>query len=199
VGLTQSAVEGTSEGPEDADRALLGAVVAGDRQALAGLYDRYAPVLMALGLRMLGASGEAEDLVHDVFLEAWQRAGDYDPARGSVRTWLLVRLRSRALDRLRARSRSKASPVDPLEQLQERPAEEAPELTPDRAAVRQAVQALSNEQRVVLELGYFHGLSASEIAHHIGVPIGTVKSRITSGLAKLRAGLNPAGREGGSR
>lgn len=199
VGLSQSAVEGTSEGPEDADRALLGAIVAGDRQALAGLYDRYAPVLMALGLRMLGVHGEAEDLVHDVFLEAWQRAGDYDPRRGSVRTWLLVRLRSRALDRLRARTRSKPSPVDLFDQPPERQAqEEDPELTPDRAAVRRAVQTLSNEQRVVLELAYFSGLSASEIAHHIGVPIGTVKSRITSGLAKLRAGLNPLP-EGGSR
>jgi RNA polymerase sigma-70 factor, ECF subfamily len=200
VALSEPFVEGTIEGPEDADRALLGAVAAGDRKALAQLYDRYAPILMAVGMRMLGVRGEAEDLLHDVFLEAWQRARDYDPARGSVRTWLLVRLRSRALDRYRSRNRSKPTPTDPLDLLEERPMRgEDPELAPDRAAVRRALQALSSEQRVVLELGYFHGMSSSEIALHIGVPIGTVKSRVANGLAKLRAGLNPGGSEGGAR
>jgi RNA polymerase sigma-70 factor (ECF subfamily) len=200
VGLSQPESEGTRAGAEDADRALLAAVAGGDRQALARLYDRYAPILMAVGLRVLGVRGEAEDLVHDVFLEAWQRAAGYDPARGSVRTWLLVRLRSRALDRYRARSRSKLSPAAPPQDQEERPMRgEDPELAPDRAAVRRALQTLSSEQRVVLELGYFHGLSSSEIALHIGVPIGTVKSRAAHGLARLRAGLVPGVREGGAR
>ncbi|HWM86599.1 MAG TPA: sigma-70 family RNA polymerase sigma factor [Kofleriaceae bacterium] len=199
MALSKPAVEGTS-GPEDDDRALLGAVAAGDRGALARLYDRYAPMLMAVGVRMLGVRGEAEDLVHDVFLEAWQRASTYDPARGSVRTWLLVRLRSRALDRFRSRSRQNASPVEEPDQLEERAVrEEDPALAPDRTAVRRALESLSSEQRVVLELGYFHGLSSSEIALHIGVPIGTVKSRVANGLARLRAGLLPGGSEGGAR
>ncbi len=198
MALSEPAVEATREGADDADRALVAAVTAGDRQALARLYDRYAPVLMAVGLRVLGVRGEAEDLVHDVFLEAWQRARSYDPARGSVRTWLLVRLRSRALDRFRARNRSKLSPPAPPED--ERPVRgEDPELAPDRAAVRRALQTLSTEQRVVLELGYFQGLSSSEIALHIGVPIGTVKSRAAHGLARLRAGLVPGRPEGGAR
>ena len=199
MALSEPAVEATREGADDADRALVAAVTAGDRQALARLYDRYAPVLMAVGLRVLGVRGEAEDLVHDVFLEAWQRARSYDPARGSVRTWLLVRLRSRALDRFRARNRSKLSPPAPPEH-EERPVRgEDPELAPDRAAVRRALQTLSAEQRVVLELGYFQGLSSSEIALHIGVPIGTVKSRAAHGLARLRAGLVPGRPEGGAR
>src|SRR5262245_29015389 len=84
------------------DVSLIQAVATGDRRGLGGLYDRYAPVLMALGIRMLGARREAEDLVHDVFLEVWRQAHDYDPRRGSVRTWLLMRARSRALDRRKA-------------------------------------------------------------------------------------------------
>jgi RNA polymerase sigma-70 factor (ECF subfamily) len=200
VALSKPVVEGTSDEPEDDDRVLLGAIAAGDRGALARLYDRYAPVLMAVGVRILGVRGEAEDLVHDVFLEAWQRAGTYDPARGSVRTWLLVRLRSRALDLLRSRSRHNASPIEEPAQLEEGPVrEEDPALAPDRTAVRRALETLSSEQRVVLELGYFHGLSSSEIALHIKVPIGTVKSRVASALARLRAGLIPGESEGGAR
>jgi RNA polymerase sigma-70 factor, ECF subfamily len=200
VALSKPVVGGTSDEPEDDDRVLLGAIAAGDRGALARLYDRYAPILMAVAVRIVGVRGEAEDLVHDVFLEAWQRAGTYDPARGSVRTWLLVRLRSRALDLLRSRSRHNASPIEEPAQLEEGPVrEEDPALAPDRTAVRRALETLSSEQRVVLELGYFHGLSSSEIALHIKVPIGTVKSRVASGLARLRAGLIPGEPEGGAR
>jgi RNA polymerase sigma-70 factor, ECF subfamily len=199
VALSEPAVEGTSPGPEEDDRVLLGAIASGDRVALARLYDRYAPMLMAVGVRMLGVRGEAEDLLHDVFLEAWQRASTYDPTRGSVVTWLLVRLRSRALDRLRSRKHS-ASPIDEPDQIEEHAVrEEDPALAPDRTTVRRALESLTSEQRVVLELAYFHGLSQSEIALQIGVPIGTVKSRVANGLGKLRAGLIPGGTEGGGR
>lgn len=148
---------------------------------------------------MLGGRREAEDLVHDVFLEAWRRADGYDPVRGTVRAWLLVRLRSRALDRHRAERREPAS-LDGVGRLDEQVADgEDPALAPDRAAVRRALQTLSREQRAILELSYFQGLSSSEIALHTGTPLGTVKSRMANALARLRAGLNPDGTEGGAR
>jgi len=185
--------------PDDEDAALVTAMAAGDRAGLARLYDRYAPTLLAVGMRMLGGRREAEDLVHDVFLEAWRRADGYDRARGTVRAWLLVRLRSRALDRHRAALNAPVT-LDGTGRLEERAAEsEDPTLAPDRAAVRRALATLSSEQRTVLELGYFEGLSASEIAVRTGAPIGTVKSRVATALAKLRAGLNPDGAEGGAR
>jgi RNA polymerase sigma-70 factor, ECF subfamily len=186
--------------PDDGDRALVAAIAEGDRTALANLYDRYVSILLAVGQRMLGNRREAEDLVHDVFLEAWRQAGAYDSKRGSVKAWLLVRLRSRALDRHRAASRA-PMPIDAAARLAEQVAvgeDSAVALAPDRAAVRRALAALPEEQRAVLELGYFEGLSSSEIAARTGAPIGTVKSRVATALARLRAGLNPDGEEGGS-
>ena len=197
MGLLEQAALGPA--PDDEDAALVTAMAAGDRAGLARLYDRYAPTLLAVGMRMLGGRREAEDLVHDVFLEAWRRADGYDRARGTVRAWLLVRLRSRALDRHRAALNAPVT-LDGTGRLEERAAEsEDPTLAPDRAAVRRALATLSSEQRTVLELGYFEGLSASEIAVRTGAPIGTVKSRVATALAKLRAGLNPDGAEGGAR
>jgi RNA polymerase sigma-70 factor, ECF subfamily len=198
VGRIGQAIEGSSDRADDGDEALIMAIVAGDRGALARLYDRYAPLLLAVGQRMLRNRREAEDLVQDVFLEAWRRAADYNRARGSVRAWLLVRLRSRALDRLRAASGSPVSQVSPA-RLEEPAAQgEDPSLAPDRAAVRRALETLSSEQRAVLELGYFEGLSSSEIALRTGAPIGTVKSRVATALARLRAGLKLDGTEGGA-
>lgn len=197
MGLSEKAVLATAEDDEDVE--LVTAMAAGDRAGVARLYDRYAATLLAVGQRMLGGRREAEDLVQDVFLEAWRRADSYDPARGSVRAWLLVRLRSRALDRHRASQKAPLS-MEGNGRVEEPVAEvEDPTLAPDRAAVRRALATLSSEQRVVLELGYFEGLSSSEIALRTGSPIGTVKSRVATALAKLRAGLNPDGTEGGAR
>lgn len=170
------------------DAGLIAAMHAGERQALASLYDRYASLLLSVAARMLGDRREAEDLVHDVMLEAWRQCGDYAPARGTVRSWLLVRLRSRAIDRRKSVGVSRVSVVDP-ERLKERPDDVDVSLGPDHARVRSALAALPEEQREVLELGYFEGLSSSEIATRIAVPLGTVKSRVAAGLAKLRAGL----------
>lgn len=179
--------------PLDPDAQLLEAMADGDRTALARLYDRHAPLLLALATRMLGAEAEAEDLVHDVLLEVWQRAGDYDPARGSVRTWLCMRTRSRALDRLRSRARLRSStdghhPALESSERAERadePAED-PALTPDRRRVHGAMSDLPPSQREVLALTYFEGLSSAEIATRLGVPQGTVKSRVAAAMAKLR-------------
>jgi RNA polymerase sigma-70 factor (ECF subfamily) len=172
----------------DADAALVAAIAAGDRRALAELYDLYGGVLLALALRIVRDRREAEDLLHDVFLEVWRSARDYDPTRGRVRTWLTIRMRSRALDQQKSARISRHAGDD---SILERVADEAgdPAGSPDRARVRAAVLALPLEQRQVLELAYFEGLSCSEIAARIEAPIGTVKSRVASGLGKLRLSM----------
>jgi RNA polymerase sigma-70 factor (ECF subfamily) len=126
-------------------------------------------------------------------MEAWQKAGDYDRARGSVRTWLLIRLRSRALDRWRraGRIRILAMEDQTLDELLPAAAGD-PGQSVDHARVRHAVRDLPEAQRQVLELAYFEGLSASEIAERLAIPIGTVKSRTAAGMTKLRAALHDA-------
>ena len=174
----------TPPGPDDEDVALIRAIAAGDRNGLAALYDRYAPILLGLAMRMIRDRREAEDLLHDVFLEVWRSARDYDLTRGRVRTWLVVRMRSRALDVLKSARVSRRS-GDP-EVLDRMVAEAEPGESPDRQRVRSVLTELTADQRQVLELAYFDGLSCSEIAGQLAIPIGTVKSRLAAGLSRLR-------------
>ena len=164
------------------DSELMQRAQRGEVDAFARVYDRHAPTVLALGKRMLGAISEAQELLHDVFLEAWLSARDYDPARGSVRTWLLVRMRSRALDRIGRRGLERrvlllqptAASLDPRSAHPER-----------RVAVRQALDRLEESVRTSLELTYFEGLTAAETAAQMCVPEGTVRSRIARGIAAL--------------
>ncbi len=171
------------------DAQLVASMARGDRAALAALYDRYASTMLAVAVRMLGERRESEDLLHDVFLEAWRQSADFDPQRGSVRAWLMIRVRSRALDRRKSAGATRVRSLDsePIEPATN--ASDDPSLGPDRARVSAALARLPDEQRTVLELGYFEGLSSSEIAERIGAPIGTVKSRVAAALGKLRAML----------
>lgn len=175
---------------------LIEASALGDRRAFERLYDRFAGLVFALALRMLGARTDAEDLVQEVFLQAWRRAESYQPARGTPEAWLLTIARSRAVDRLR----SSRSTRDGLERLHARPAvppaEPASHLISreeDGLAVRSALNHLSEEQRRVLELSYFDGLTQSEIAARLGEPLGTIKTRIRLSLERLRRLLGAAG------
>jgi RNA polymerase sigma-70 factor (ECF subfamily) len=191
-GLARAAERADVETGSNADDAkLVAAAAIGDRNALAQLYDRFAPILLAVATRILRERREAEDLLHDVFLEVWRQAGDYDEKRGSVRAWLLVRLRSRALDRRKSAAATRFVSGDAERILDEREGGggDDPSLAPDRTKVRKVIATLPDEQRTVLELGYFEGLSSSEIAARIDAPIGTVKSRVAAALARLRAGL----------
>ena len=179
------------ENPRDwTDNELVAAMASGDLGALEHLYDRFSTLMFSVGLRMLGSRSATEDLVHDVFLEAWRSATTFDPQRGTIRSWLMVRLRSRALDRLRSAGHTRRVDTggETLPEPRTRPAED-PELSPDRVAVRGAVAELPDGQRQVIELAYFNGLSASEISTRIGVPIGTIKSRTAAALASLRSGV----------
>ncbi len=168
------------------DATLLSRMANGDRAALAALYDQYAALLLGVAVRLLRDATSAEDLVHDVMLEVWRHAEDYTPERGTVRTWLLVRLRSRALDRLRSPVVRNTVGLDAS--LMEIPAEDASE-SGDFPRLRSALGALSAEQRRVLELAYFEGLSSSSIAERLGIPVGTVKSRTAAALRQLRGAL----------
>lgn len=180
----------------DPDAALVVALARGERDALAALYDKYAPFLMSLALRIVRERREAEDLLHDVFLEVWRSAVDYDPRRGRVRTWLAIRMRSRALDRQKSArvSRQAGGPEGDAALASAAAAEPPAEAGADRARVQAAVAALTPEQRRIVELAYFDGLSSSEIASAIAIPIGTVKSRMSAAIAKLRAALGEATR-----
>ncbi len=179
---------------QPSDPELVLAMASGDSDALAVLYDRHGALMLATAARILGGQREAEDLVHDVLLEAWQKAGDYERARGSVRTWLLIRLRSRALDRWRRANRTRVETMEArqLEDLLPARADD-PGLSLDHARVRRAVLELPESQRHVLELAYFEGLSATEIAERLAIPVGTVKSRTAAGLTRLRAALHDPG------
>jgi RNA polymerase sigma-70 factor, ECF subfamily len=190
VPAMSAGAEWTTPGSDDDDVALIRAIAAGDRSGLATLYDRYAPILLGLAMRILRDRRESEDLLHDVFLEVWRSARDYDRSRGKVRTWLVVRLRSRALDVLKSARVSRRSGDDSV--IERVVAEVEPGESPDRQRVRAVLAELSPDQRRVLELAYFEGQSCSEIATALGVPIGTVKSRLAAGLNRLRQLLGPS-------
>ncbi len=158
----------------------------GDRAAFGALYDLHAPAMLGRAVRMLGQRAAAEDLVHDVFLEAWRKLEAFDPDRGAFSAWLGARLRSRAIDRLRA-LRPPSELVSPAED----PADPAADrLDPgdrvDAGRVHGWLESLAGEQREAIELAYFSGLTIQEIAAKQGVPEGTVKARIHRGIAKLR-------------
>lgn len=169
------------------DAELVAAMARGDRGALAQLYERHSGLLMGLAMRIVRERREAEDLLHDVFLEAWRHAKDFDPKRGRVRTWLAIRMRSRALDHQKSARVSRNAGDAGLEAL----VDDTARTSPDHARVRSALADLGAEQRKVLELAYFEGLSCSEIAKRIDIPVGTVKSRMAAGLDRLRGQLSP--------
>jgi len=179
--------------PSIEDHVLVAQAARGEVEALAHLYDRYQSILMTVATRMLHDRQAAEDLVHDVFIEVWRHAHRYEATRGSVRAWLLVRLRSRALDRLRSATARHEIPTVGTELTPVQDLNEDPSLAPDRNAVRWALLDLPEDQRRVLELSYFQGLSSTEIATLIGSPTGTVKSRAAAGLSKLRSLMNDGG------
>ncbi|MBA3767956.1 MAG: sigma-70 family RNA polymerase sigma factor [Acidobacteria bacterium] len=170
------------------DAELIHAIVQGDEQAFASLYDRYHSSLLGFLLRILNTKAEAEDVLQEIFVQVWQHAPDYDETRGRVFTWLVTIARSRALDRLRS--------LDSRERTVIRASHEWPENISDGVndaieseqgeEVRHALEQIPEAQRHALLLAYFEGLSQSEIAARLGKPLGTIKTRTRDGLKKLR-------------
>jgi RNA polymerase sigma-70 factor (ECF subfamily) len=183
--------------PPDDDNVLAAALARGDRAALGRLYDQHAGILLALGFRILGDRGRAEDVLHDVFLEAWNHARDFDPARGTMRAWLATRMRSRALDRRTSALRQQRLAEAATEEAAT--AQASPDGGPeglvaiDGGRIQNVVSGMPPELSVIIELSYFQGLSSSETARRLEIPIGTVKSRMARALALLRQDLGDAG------
>ncbi len=186
--VTTPSTPSTSVHQDSDDSDLVEAMARGDRSALAMLYDRYSTLMYTVARRMLRDPQAAEEVVQDVVIEAWRKADGYSRTRGTVKTWLMMRLRSRTLDRIRSAPSRREVAVEEPRATAAAPADD-PALGPDREAVRAALLALPDDQRQVLELAYFRGLSSSEIAAQVGTPVGTVKSRTRAGLEKLRAAM----------
>ncbi len=165
------------------DPELVARMVQGDRTAVAELYERHKLPLFALARSMRRSAAEAEDLLHDVFLEAWRRSGDYSAERGSVRAWLMLRTRSRALDRIKSAGRPRQLAADAAHESAVQHA--APE-TGDQRRLRELLVQMPEGQRQVVLLGYFEGLCSAEIGERLGIPVGTVKSRTRAALESLR-------------
>lgn len=173
---------------QTSDADLLQNIARGDEQALALLYDRYRTILFGLLMRILSNRAEAEDVLQEVFLQVWQRAGNFDETRGKPFTWLVTLTRSRAIDKIRAlgsRSRTVEEATREAEDVIF-DAEENAIIAQRGEVVRAALNQLSEEQRQVLVLAYFDGFSQSEIAEKLSSPLGTVKTRMRTGLIKLR-------------
>src|SRR5262245_10174755 len=173
-----------------ADQATLARMARGEGDAVAELYDRHARPIYSLALRILGDSTEAEDVVQDVFSQAWRQAATYSASRGAVAAWLLTLTRSRAIDRLRAR-RARPSGVSD-ERAADKLADAGPPadsqvLSSEQVArLRTALDELPLLQRAAIELAYFEGLTHAEIAERLEQPLGTVKTRIRLAMLKLR-------------
>lgn len=174
-------------------------MVAGETDALAELYDRYAGILLAVARRILGAAGDAEEVLQEVFLQAWNQAERYDAERSSVSTWLILIARTRALDRLRSRGAQQrtaaAVAAEPPAPDTSSRLDEHVLRAERRRRVRGALAEIPEEQRRVLELAFYEGLSQSEIATRTGAPLGTVKTRALLGMKKLRQALRSEIRE----
>ncbi len=184
--------------PAASDDTVLAAIARGDEAAVAALYDRYGGLAYALAYRILQDRGAAEDVVQDVYLGVWRRAGSYQPGRGSVRTWLLSIVHHRAIDRLRGTA-GRARRDTALEEVDRVAALDDPwrdvERTLQRDVLKKGLATLPEEQRRTIELAYFGGYTQTEIAGAMGVPVGTVKGRMRIGLQKLRALLSGGGVE----
>jgi RNA polymerase sigma-70 factor (ECF subfamily) len=169
---------------------LIRAMAAGDRDAFARFYDRYAPLVFPLVLRIVRDRADAADVLQDVFWEAWRGAAGYDPTRGTPEAWIVMRARTRAIDRIRAVRRRGETFVAPLDEAVAGAPPASGGDAGDRAAERQlvatALAQLPAAQREVIELAYYAGLTQTEIAERLEQPLGTVKTRIRLALARLR-------------
>jgi RNA polymerase sigma factor (sigma-70 family) len=193
VNESQPGTRGRLASPsDDADRAVLALVTAGQLDALQDLYDRYKTLSYSIALRITADPSLAEDVVQDAFLGVWRNAGRYVEGRGSVKTWLLSIVHHRAVDAVRRRR--------PTTELPEREAVPPPALTLpdvwadvsaglDRDEIAAAMATLSDVQREAIELAYWGGLTQQEISERTGTPLGTVKSRVRLGLLSLRRAL----------
>jgi RNA polymerase sigma-70 factor (ECF subfamily) len=179
--------------PAADDTCLLARIAQKDQSALAALYDRYARIIYGLAFKSLRSVEESEEVVLDTFAQVWRIAERYDPQKGRADSWLFTLARSRTLDRLRRLKRGQM--LTSLEALDIQPKAddldlfEAVSIRERRGRVLAALRLIPEEQRTVLELAYYQGLSQSQISAQTGLTLGTVKTRTRLGLSKLRSAL----------
>ena len=176
-------------GVQQEARRVVARMADGDSAAVGQLYDTYAQTLYTYAVRLIGNRTDAEDVVQEVFTQAWRQAGRYDAARATVVGWLLMMTRTRALDRLRAqRARPDQMAPAALPELPSGgPGQEVQVLTDEAIArLRAALDGLGDSLRTPIELAYYEDLSQSEIAERLGQPLGTVKTRMRTALMRLR-------------
>jgi len=185
------------------DEALVALVARGEENALAELYDRVGRIAYGLALRVLRDERLAEDAVQEGFLTAWRTAAAFRAERAKASTWILTLVHRRAVDLVRREERRRAEPL-PDEVTAEvglvvEPTDEAAWLRFERERVQAALRQLPDVQREAIELAYYGGFSQSELAERLGVPLGTIKSRMFAGLARLRELLDESEQEGSWR
>ncbi len=169
------------------DEAVVALVARSDDTALAELYDRFGRVAYGVALRILRDEKLAEDAVQEGFLTAWRTADRFRPERAKASTWLLTLVHRRAVDLVRREDRRRAEPLpETVEPAPSESAEEDAWLRFERERVQAALRQLPDQQREALELAYYGGFSQSELAERLGQPVGTIKSRMFTGLARLR-------------
>jgi len=166
------------------DAALVSAIRGGDQSAMATLYDRYSSIVYSVALRVLADTGAAEDVLQEVFMQLWRNPTAFDSSRGSLGAWLAVITRNRSIDALRKR-RSETDIDDVIVSIQPDLASEA-ERARALEKVRGVLGSMPVSQRTALELAFFEGLTHIEIAGKTGEPLGTIKTRIRSGLLTIR-------------
>lgn len=168
------------------DEALLALVARGDEGALGELYDRYGRLAYAIALRVVRDTGLAQDAVQEAFLAAWRTATNFEPTRGTAATWLLTLVHRRAVDIVRREQRRRSEPLPAGVPDAAGAADEDALIRDRRRSVQEALARLAPDQRQALELAYYGGLTQSELAERLGLPLGTVKSRMFAALARLR-------------
>ena len=176
----------SDEAREPSDEQVLEAVGRGDDDALGVLYDRFGRTAYRLAFRILRDSALAEDAVQEAFLAVWRSADAYKRERAKPSTWILTVVHRRAVDLVRREKSRRGEPLEVAPEPVSGPADEDAVLRDRRAAVHAALTELPGEQRQALELAYYGGLTQSELAERLGVPLGTVKSRMFAGLGRLR-------------
>lgn len=181
----------------DAEIALLQRVAQGDRVSFETLYDRFSGVLFSTAYRVLNNQEAAEDVLQDVFIQIWEKAPLYDPARGKPMTWAVTLTRNKAIDRLRSTVRRNRlhddveREAETFAQFDDRSSFDAMAAGETNQIVRDAIQKVSKDQREAIELAFFSSLTQTEIAERLNEPLGTIKARIRRGMMKLREVLNP--------
>ena len=183
------------------DEALVALVARGDEDALAELYDRMGRVAFGLAFRVLRDERHAEDAVQEAFLVVWRTASSFRAERAKASTWILTLVHRRAVDLVRREERRRAEPLADEPNLggEAEATEEAAWLRFERERVQSALKQLPDTQREAIELAYYGGFTQSELAERLGVPLGTIKSRMFAGLARLRELLDDSTQEGSWR